>query len=134
MSSVDTEYPRPQIHRFSNMLPPTCRTWLEFYDSIPVELREIETTRTQVRLSRKMHEQVTGEPLDGRLIEGLAEYLIHRDYLLARVGEELLPSRLHKKDVNELERAMYEASKYTPHSFSGAVNLLTPIWAVARDK
>ena len=56
------------------------------------------------------------------------------DNLLARIGEELLPSRLAKKDVNELERALYEAGRYTPHSFHGAVNLLTPIWAVARDK
>ena len=132
--NADTEYPRPQIHRFSNVLPPPYRTWLAFYDSIPVELREIETTRTQTRLSREMFEQVTGQPLDGRLIEGLAEYTIEREYLLARVGEELLPSRLHKKDVNELELAMYEASKNTPHSFNGAVNLLTPLWAVARSK
>ena len=84
--NADTEYPRPQIHHFTNALPPPYRTWLAFYDSIPVELRELETTRTQVRLSREMVEQVTGQPLDGRLIEGLTEYTIHREYLLARVG------------------------------------------------
>lgn len=133
MNTTETEYPRPRLHRLANQLPATCRTWLEFYDSIPVELRDVRLTRTIVRLDCRTFEELTGEGL-GRLVEGQVEYSIDREYLLARVGEELLPSRLHKKDVNELERAMYEASKYTPHSFNGAVNLLTPIWAVARDK
>ena len=133
MNTTETEYPRPKIHRFINKLPANCRTWLEFYDSIPVELRELPELRTVIRMDRRTFEELTSEGL-GRLVEGQAEYSIEREYLLDRIGEELLSSRLAKKDVNELERAMYEAGKYTPHSFHGAVNLLTPIWAVARDK
>ena len=131
--NAGTEYPQPRVKHFTNQLPATFRTWLEFYDSIPVELRELPELRTVIRMDRRTFEELAGEGL-GRLVEGQAEYTIEREYLLARIGEELLPSRLAKKDVNELERAMYEASKYTPHSFHGAVNLLTPIWAVARDK
>lgn len=131
--NADTEYPQPRVNRFTNQLPATFRTWLEFYDSIPVELRELPELRTVIRMDRRTFEELTGEGL-GRLVEGQAAYTIEREYLLARIGEELLPSRLAKKDVNELERALCEAGRYSPHSFAGAVNLLTPIWAVARDK
>ena len=125
--NAETEYPVPKLHFRANELPATFRNWLDFYDSLPVELRAASSLRTRIRMDRRTFEEVTGEGL-GRLVEGIVEYTIDREYLLARVAEELLPSRLHKKEVNELERAMYEASKYTPHSFNGAVNLLTPLW------
>ena len=118
---------------FVNALPARCRSWLAFYDEIPVEYREEKNLRHCIRVSREEYVAAGGQPAAFDFEHNI-EYRIDREFMLARIGEELLPSRLHKKDVDGLERAMYEAGKYTPHGFSGAVNLLTPIWAVARDK
>jgi hypothetical protein len=120
-----------------NALPSRYKTWLKFYDAIPLEYREEKSLRWLNEVSREEFlatypEQAADAPM---LVAFNIEYRIDREWMLARIAEELLPSRLYKGDINTLEQALHRAGKYDSSAiFMKGVNLLTPLWEVSRDE
>ncbi|GGG34164.1 hypothetical protein [Hymenobacter glacieicola] len=99
-----------ETQRIQNELPSNYRSWLEFYDSIPAEHREAQVLRTTYHGAEYYAKGTKPK-----------EYVIQREYLLARLAEELLPLRITEGDYHNLRMAVVQSS------FSGA-ELQGPIW------
>jgi hypothetical protein len=83
------------IHQLPlNTLPPGFRNWLKFYDRLPAELRDEPVIKGE-------------HTADGKRIE----WQVQRDYYLARVAEELLPSRYSYEELRVLETVLYNNTK-----------------------
>jgi hypothetical protein len=92
----------PPLH---NVLPLRFHTWTALYDSIPESQRQASQFRVFQGLTKKQFARVYGygQPLG---LIGKAEYLIEREWLLARIGEELLATRLTRSQFQELKVAL----------------------------
>lgn len=95
-----------------NVLPPRFHTWVALYDDIPVSQRQQPHFHFFQGLTKKQFARVYGYPQPPHLI-GKAEYLIERDWLLARIGEELLATRLTRSQFKELNDALRSAQGLT---------------------
>jgi hypothetical protein len=130
--------PKPRVQQpFINVLPSRYKTWLKFYDAIPVEYRDEKQLRQLEEVSRSEFLQLYPEQAADAdiLVVFYVEYRIDREWMLARIAEELLPARMIKSDINTLESALHQASKYDSSVlFAKRADLLTPLWQVSRDK
>jgi hypothetical protein len=106
----------PTKTEHTNVLPPNCQNWLQFYDGLPEDLRNEPKTKTRI----------VGERGD------MDFYLIEREYMLARVAEELLPSRYSRNELHALTLALHEGSKYTTTGIPNEHSFLKRAWEVAR--
>lgn len=92
----------PVLH---NLLPLRFRTWVALYDEIPESQRQQPHFQFFQGLTKKQFARVYGYPQPPHLV-GKAEYVIDREWLLARIGEELLPTRLTRAQYRELNDAL----------------------------
>lgn len=99
-----------------NVLPVTSKSWLDYYDSLSTKLKEEPVLNTQVLDD------------DGRY----HFYKIEREFCLARIAEELLPSRYTRDELRLLEASLHEGGKYTGSSLHDPTNFLKRMWAVVR--
>ena len=103
----ETRKAPPVLH---NVLPIRYRTWLEFYDSIPLSMRQADRFRCFQGLTKKQFMRVFGYSQPASII-GKAEYITDREWLLARIGEELLASRLDLLELKAFSKGLQAASK-----------------------
>lgn len=129
--------PEPKPHQvLYNALPLRYKTWLKFYDSIAVAYREAAYYRCIEQVTFQQYELLFGQQshADRMLVDFAIEYEISREFMLARIALELLPSRLKKQDISTLENALHSASKYDGSAiFYKGIELLNPIWEVGLD-
>lgn len=134
---METKSPFPMTKeqpKFYNVLPIAYKTWLDFYDSIPEQYRQERMYSCLIEVNDEQYIQLYGEK-PAPLSMNRAKYEISREWLLARVAEQMLPSRLTRENVNTLESALHQAGKYDSSDiFAKGIELLTPIWAVAKKK
>lgn len=95
-----------------NVLPLRFRTWVALYDDIPASQRQQPHFQFFQGLTTRQFARVYGYPQPPHLI-GKAEYMIEREWLLARIGEELLPTRLTRSQFKELNDALRSAQSLT---------------------
>jgi hypothetical protein len=99
----------PVLH---NLLPLRFHTWVALYDEIPESQRQQSHFQFFQGLTTKQFARVYGYSQPLHLV-GKAEYVIDREWLLARIGEELLPTRLTKSQFRELNDALRSAQGLT---------------------
>ena len=92
----------PPIH---NALPLRFRTWLDCYDSIPEGQRHAPLFHFYQAVTKKQFVRLYGYPQPQNMI-GRVEYLVEREWLLARIGEQLLPARWTVSEWLEIGRAL----------------------------
>ena len=92
----------PPLH---NVLPLRFRTWLACYDSIPESQRQASHFRFYQGLTKNQFARVYGYAQPPHMT-GKAEHYIEREWLLARIAEELLPTRLTITEWQELKKAV----------------------------
>ncbi|GAB3878985.1 hypothetical protein GCM10028824_41630 [Hymenobacter segetis] len=88
-----------------NVLPLRFRTWVACYDHIPENQRHESHFRFYQGVTKKQFARLYGYPQPPQVI-GKVEYLVEREWLLARVGEELLPARWTVTEWQEIRRAV----------------------------
>lgn len=92
----------PVLH---NVLPLRFRTWAALYDSIPESQRQEPHFQFFQGVTKKQFARVYGYAQPAHIV-GKAEHLIDREWLLARIGEELLPARLTITEWKELRAGL----------------------------
>lgn len=129
--NTEDQFP-PPLH---NILPLRFNTWLACYDSIPESQRQESHFRFYQALTRNQFARLYGYSQPSQVI-GKAEHLIEREWLLARIGEELLPARLTVSEWQEIRRAVKSTRALTVsellHIGNGAFSRL--LKALLRDK
>jgi hypothetical protein len=103
MNSAD-QFP-PPLH---NILPLRFRTWVACYDSIPESQRHESHFRFYQGVTKSQFARLYGYPQPLQVI-GKVEYDIDREWLLARIGEELLAARWTASEWQEVRRAVRRA-------------------------
>lgn len=88
------------LAKHANKLPKGCHTWLQVWDKMGEEFEKHRTDTIQyVTASRDYHEDTE--------LYGVAE--IKKDWLLARVAEELLPVRPTTGTVYSILQSRYSS-------------------------
>lgn len=119
-------------------LPPHCQTWLEFYDSLSPELQqEVDINWSeyftaddyQARFGRWPHALN-----EQRVI--LVGGMVNRDFMLARLAEELLAIRLPTSKVEQLQEWLQNSiqqaeSPDASWAYTRASEELRPLFEVA---
>lgn len=120
MNSAD-QFP-PPLH---NILPLRFRTWVACYDSIPKSQRHESHFRFYQGVTKSQFARLYGYPQPPQVI-GKVEHLIEREWLMARIGEELLPARLTVSEWQELKKVVRDARGLTEqlHIGNGAFSRL----------
>jgi hypothetical protein len=121
-----------------NVLPPNCHTWLEFYDRLKPEMQQEngEIVWSQTFTPDEYMYQFGRWPEAVNLErEVILAGRIKRDFMLARIAEQLLPARLDMSALDELRRKQYKADSYqASEAYRDSVSYLEPLFKVARPK
>jgi hypothetical protein len=113
-----------------NTLPVRYKSWLNFYDELPADVRDEPLLKVREALTLEQYVKLFGQqPRTGTVVE----WHIQRDYYLARVAEELLPSRYTRDELRFLEAALYEGGKYTHHALHDPTSFMKRLWSVKRS-
>lgn len=122
----------PLLH---NVLPLRFPTWTSCYDSIPDSQRQEARFHFYQGLNKKQFIKVYGY-LQPSHIVGKAEHIIEREWLLARIGEELLEARLTLTELKEIQKAVWHSpSLVYKNQFYLVINALSRLLkTVIRDK
>ena len=126
------QFPPP----LQNALPLRFRTWVACYDSIPESQRQEPLFRLYQGIIKKQFARLYGHPQPAHMI-GKVENLIEREWLLARIGEELLPARWTVSEWQEIRGVVKRAGVPVDahldfHTGNGAFPRLVP--TLIRDK
>jgi len=119
-------------------LPPHCQTWLEFYDNLSPDLQqEVDINWSeyftaddyQARFGRWPHALN-----EKRVI--LVGGIVNRDFMLARIAEELLALRLSSSKVEQLQEWLHNSgsqaqSPEASWAYTRASEELRPLFEVA---
>lgn len=119
-------------------LPPHCQTWLGFYDSLSLDLQqEVDITWSeyftaddyQARFGRWPHALN-----EQRVI--LVGGMVNRDFMLARLAEELLTVRLASSKVAQLQEWLQNSMSQAQsadalQAYTRASEELRPLFEVA---
>jgi len=119
-------------------LPPHCQTWLEFYDGLSPDLQqEVDINWSEYFTAEDYQAQF------GRWPHALNEQqvilvggMVNRDFMLARLAEELLAARLPNSKVNQLQEwlqnSMHQAeSPDASWAYTRASEELHPLFEAA---
>jgi hypothetical protein len=86
-------------------LPPHCQTWLEFYDGLTADLQQESAINWNEYFTAPDYQARFGK-LPHSLNEQqviLVGGIVNRDFMLARIAEELLKARLPESKVGQLQ-------------------------------
>jgi hypothetical protein len=95
----------PPLH---NVLPLRFRTWVACYDSLPESQRQAAHLRFYQGVTKKQFARLYGYPQPQHMI-GKVEYTMDREWLLARIGEELLAARWTVSEWKQVRGAVRSA-------------------------
>ena len=92
----------PVAKRLTNELPKPFRSWLDFVDDLPEEVRAVPVVKVEAAVPEDVYYELFREhPRNGTLVE----WVIYRDFYLARAAEELLPARISVSDYHAAKMA-----------------------------
>ena len=121
-----------------DILPPHCQTWLEFYDGLTSDLQQESAINwTEFFTAQDYHARFGKWPhaLNEQQVI-LVGGIVNRDFMLARIAEELLNARLPESKVGQLQEWLQNSisqaqSPDESWAYTKASEELRPLFEVA---
>jgi hypothetical protein len=125
------------VDEFSNLLPPRYHCWLDLYDEVAAQCPPLEDFSLLQGLDAAEYYFQFQPPRP--LAVGVRVAVIYnftRDYVLARIAEELLKSRLPRKAVGEMRTWLLEGVRDAQNAeaswaYNSASERLRPLFDLA---
>lgn len=121
-----------------DVLPPHCQTWLEFYDSLTTDLQQESAINWSEFFTANDYQAQFGRPPHALNEQGIIVVggIVNRDFMLARLAEELLQARLPSSKVGQLREWLQNSISQAPSAdaawaYTKADEELRPLFAAA---